>query len=557
MPLRALGFGGLLAWVVPVVSIAAVAAPPVVRPLEESPVAVAGGVVVFPVSWDPAEDAPRTVGARLDDGRVVEGVVGWTRADEPPAPRAWSASGERTTLSSEPPPTGDATGAWLLVPMPEGYRGRLRLGGGTVSPRWLDPAPTFVRPRQQVASSSAEARPDERQPLEWWRWAVLADRLGIEPPPPSGDEAGRLAARHLAELWRAAIARVERRSPGVAEEIRERLTVTVADLDSDEPRREVAAWLASPTRTRMLLGIMLDPERDDESAMQASLAWLRTEDELTMWIESALADRVSFAVANPRLDEAVLRCRWLEGDPIPVAVTIPPRSLRRVQVDRPVRSSGGTATEGVLVVTRGEHRRRLDFGASPVLVRPPGQSLGAFSTRTSLAEVQGVAFETAASRSAAAEVRRRDREWEVFLECFRPSDAREDVVEIRLGGPDSRVPLIRVRERGEVEASGASVERRSYPDRWRCRVVLPAPWLAESLVGLRSPAVGLSIDRRLEMADGSSEVSSIGPPLPPWRPNGATVALDLTAWEEGPAPGGATPSTDVAPVEPRGSGGES
>lgn len=542
---------------VPVVSFAAVAAPPVVRPLEESPVAVAGGVVVFPVSWDPAEDPPRTVGARLDDDRVVEGVVGWTRADEPPTPSTWSASGERMTLSSEPPSTGDATGAWLLVPMPEGYRGRLRLGGGTVSPRWLDPAPTFARPRQQVASSSAEARPDERQPLEWWRWAVLADRLGIEPPPPGGDDAGQLAARHLAELWRAGIARVERRSPGVAEEIRERLTVTVADLDSDEPRREVAAWLASPARTRVLLGIMLDPERDDEAAMQASLAWLRTEDELTMWIESALADRVAFAVANPGLDEAVLRCRWLEGDPVPIAVTVPPRSLRRVQVDRPARRSGGASTEGVLLISRGEHRRRLDFGTSPVPVRPPGQSLGAFSTRMSLAEAQGVAVETAAQRGAAAEVRRRGREWELFLECFRPDGAREDVVEIRLGGPDSRLPVIRVRERGEVESSGASVERRSYPDRWRCRVVLPDAWLAEALVGLRSPAVGISISRRLELADGSTEVSSVGPPLPPWRPVGATIAIDLAAWDAGPAPGGVPTRGDAPLVEPRGPDGGS
>lgn len=508
------------------------------RSLDPAPVAVEGGVLVFPIGVegdappDP-ESWPSEIPVVLDDGRELPARIDWLVRSPEVRSGSWTVSGEPFTIvdrTREP----DAL-PMLQVQLPRGYRGDVGLSGGTVSPRWLRPPSPVRRSVQAAAVDSADALPDPEHPLEWFRWVLLAERIGDRPPPPPGDAGGQLAARHLAEVWRSAIARIERASPGVAEELRQRLTATCTLVDGSGTPREVAAWVADPQDLRTLLSIAIDAERDDAAAMQGVLSWLRREPQVMLWPEEVRGEEVVFTAANPEPSEVVLRCRWLEGDPVPLAVVVPPRTVQRVVLQRPVRE-GVSSDGGVLFVEHGVHRRRLEFGERPAAIRPPGTSVGRFQRPLSLADVQsGRSASPPPSRGGAAELRRRQGRWELFIECFRPEGARRDEVAIRLGEASRPVARLTIPETGAVASGEAEVHRASHADRWRCRVVLPEAWLAEALVGTRAPGVGLSIERRLDLGGGTVERTAIGPAIPAWCEHPPTEVHDLSRWPRGPA----------------------
>ena len=506
------------------------------RSLDPSPIVVEGGVLLCPIARDgdplPPQEWPRELAVVLEDGREVPGRVGWMVPSPTTGTAGWTECGEPFTIVEQT--TDPEALPLLLADLPRGYRGDIDLPAGTVTPRWLRPAPPPGRIPQAGTSRSPDALPDSTHPLEWFRWVLLAERVGDVPPPPPGDEAGRLAARHLAEVWRAAIARIERASPGVAEELRQRLVATCTLVEEAGPEREIAAWIADPRDLRSLLGLAIDDERDTETAMQAVLSWLRGEAEVVVWAEESRGEEVVLGVANPGSTEALLRCRWLESDPVPLAVVVPPRTAKTMVLQRPV-EDGISADGGVLVVEHGPHRRRVVFGTRPAPVRPPGASLGPFRRPVTLASLQADSTTTPpADRGGSAELRRRQGRWELFLECLRPPDARRDEVTVRIGDDVSPVAVLRIPERGSVARGDAEVSRVGHEDRWRCRVVLPEAWLAAGLVGRRAPGVGISIERRLTLGDGTVERTAIGTPPPPWRDSAATEVWDLSRWPKGP-----------------------
>lgn len=521
------------------------------RSLDPAPVCVEGGILVTPlaVRGDPLAPSawPDEIPVRLDDGRLVPGRVDWYVPVPDRREWSWTESGDLFTIVDQ---TEDPAALPMLVlETPEGYAGELGLPGGVVSPRWLRPAMPARRDPRAAAVDSPEALPDPNHPFEWFRWVLLAERLGDRPPPPTGDAAGRLAARHLAEVWRAAIARVERASPGVAAELRQRLTATCTVVDATGPEREIAAWIADPKDLRTLLSLAIDPERDDAEAMQSVLSWLRNEPQAIIWGESSQGDEVVFSVANPGADDLVLRCRWIEDDPIPIAVVVPRRTAQQVVLQRPVRD-GVSSDGGVLIVEHGVHRRRLEFGQRPSPVRPPGGSLGPLHLPLTLAaERSGRVPLPPVERSGSAEIRRRQGGWELFVECFRPEAARFDELVVRLGNPESPAAMLQIPETGSVRSGAAEIHRASHPDRWRCRVVLPDSWLAASLVGTRAPGVGISVERRLTLADGSVERTATGPPLPPWNEFPPCEVRDLSRWPGGP--GDRAKSADPGSAEER------
>jgi hypothetical protein len=522
------------------------------RSLDPSPIVVEGGVLMLPFEADGGVDLsgsssapPAKVRIELEDGRILPATVGWIApsasiAEPPPA---WTESAEPLTIVATPS-TPPLRPPLLLAEMPDGYRGTLALldadgrRSAAVSPRWLDAAPPAAVRATSLPSLGAWASPDPRHPLEHFRTVLLADRYGAPPPPPPGDEAGRLAAVHLAELWRAALHRVEGASRGVAAEIRERLTATCTAAGPGGEAREVAAWFTDPVAQRRLLALLLDESRDDRETMQAALAWIRARPATTLWISASLGDSVSFEVANPGVETIVLRCWWIEGDPIPSGVAVPPRSVQRFTLRRPPRKDPllrGDA-DGILVVEFPGGSARLDFGPSPQAIRPPALPLGALRPPRSLAAAQlGTGTLPPADRRAFAELRRRDGRWELFVECFRPSAEWRDRLELRLGEAASPAATLSIGEQGPVDAGAAVVHRRSHADRWRCRIELPDAWLAESLVGLEAPAVGIALERILEPPGGGPPLrQSLGPPPPPWRSEPATIAVDPSTWPAGP-----------------------
>lgn len=524
------------------------------RSLDPAPFVVEGGVLMLPfeaAAGGRTDDgaAPEGLRLELDDGRILPATVGWIAPSASIAapPPGWTESAEPLTVVATPsdPPLLPPL---LLAEMPPGYRGAVRLldadgrRSEAVSPRWLDPAPPAALRASSLPPLGAWALPDPRHPLEHFRTVLLADRYGTPPPPPPGDEAGRLAAAHLAQLWRAALHRVERESRGVAAEIRERLTATCTAAGPSGAGREVAAWFADPVAQRRLLALLLVEDRDDREIMQAALAWIRARPATTIWIAASLGDSVSFEVANPGVETIVLRCWWVEGDPIPSGVAVPPRSVQRFTLRRPVSPPSNDAVlprrdgEGILVVEFPGGSARLDFGPAPQAIGPPSLPLGTLRPPRTLAGAQrGGDTLPPPDRRAFAELRRRDGRWELFVECFRPSAEWRDRLELRLGEAASPAATLSIGERGPVEAGDAAVHRRSHADRWRCRIELPDAWLAESLVGLEAPAVGFALERILEPpGEGPPLRQSLGPPPPPWRLEPATIAVDLSTWPAGP-----------------------
>lgn len=525
------------------------------RSLDSEPIAARGGVVLLPMAapTPPPSAWPKTIPVRCmpkpgsADFEVVDGVLGWLVPSPSRVGSRWTDSAEPFTVRDEPPDAGGGV-PLLLVEMPPGFAGTLALNGDRIAPRWLDPPPPPRRPVDRIPSGSPDARPDGEHPLEWYRWAILADRLGIEPPAPPGDRAGRLAARHFAEVWRSAIARIESQSAGVAAELRERLTEVGSEVEEGVPPRDIAMWIADPRALRALLSIMLDSSIDDRAAMQGTLAWLRAEPPVTGWLEASLGERAVIGLANPGFDLAVVRCRWLDGDPVPVAIPVPPRTAMRFVIDRPV-ALAAAADGGVLVVEHGGIERRLDFGPAPIPVQPPGLPLGELRLPLTLAGAQiGEAPLPPPPRRASAELRRRGGRWELFIECFRPPDAREDRLVLRIGPAGSETARLDIVEGRPTAAGNATVSQASYPDRWRCRIELPDAWLAEGFVGDRAPATGIGLARRLELADGRSEVSLLGPSRPPWRSEPPTIVVDLSAWPASPER--STPLATEAPPSP-------
>ena len=514
------------------------------RPLDATPAAVRGGVLLLPVALDAAEGgAPPIPRVRFGDGRVESGVLGVVVPSRPDGEaRCWTTSAEGISIEAWSPALADRP-MLLLVRSPAGVEGPvqlLRRDGGvaeTIEPRWLEPAPAREpAPGGTLPDFGPLALPDPHHPLEYFRVVLLADRYGVSPPPPPGDAAGALAALHGAEVWRAALARVARASRGVAAEIRERLTATVSLEDPPGQPREIAAWLADPVALRRLLALMLDPERTDRAVMQGALAWIRARPETVLWPVLALPDRVELEIANPGFEQVVLRCRWIEGDPIPSAAIVPARALRTIRLARPL--LGSTAAE-VLSIHSPRADRRVDLGVAPLAARPPGLSLGSFRPTLTLADAEAGRMPAAApQREAFAEVRRRGGRWELFIECFRPEGTRDDRLRIELGPPQRRVAVVEVSEHGPLPSGLAVAHRRSHGDRWRCRIELPQAWLAASLVGLDAPALGLAVERLLvvEAPTGPPlrERSTLGLAAPPWRTDLPTIAVDLSAWPADP-----------------------
>jgi hypothetical protein len=131
--------------------------------------------------------------------------------------------------------------------------------------------------------------------------------------------------------------------------------------------------------------------------------------------------------------------------------------------------------------------------------------LGWFQSPLTLADVETQnRRHTPAAAVTTAQLRRRADHWEIFVECRRPSrsagsdaaaggvppaaqDWRDmrgvEAVSILCGPNEEAAVVLSVPERGEHRLFRGNsygtleVHRRSYLDRWYCRIVLPEEWL--------------------------------------------------------------------------------
>ena len=534
------------------------------------PITIRGGVFMVPLTADRAGDGwPQRLTLSLATEGRIEGTVAWVYPLPTPQQRHWTEDSRR--LGVRPiEPTDDTSIAeagtpYLLARMPAGSRGRVRLRGRTLRPRWYDPPQltglmdTNSDNRGTLELAEAPDRPDSHSPFEYWRWVLLAHRLGLSPPSPlEYGELGSMVAQYYADLWQLGLSRFRSISPGTANACRDLLTQTCVDQD-----RSFAVWVSDPIELTGLLSSLLDFTRSDRQVMQSALAWADAKDLRLVWPQSADYDRLTVAIANPTFEPVVARFTWPGTDHAPVATRLEPAVLTRVHVDRPVRPEpepGNTAPlytpdriPETLIVEMDGRAIELTSRRDALVARPPGVLFAPLRAPLTLAEAQThQQLAVPSDRSTLIQLRRFNHRWEIFWECHRPAPPTVEadlagVENLRdtqgieavtvLIGPEEAdggptvvltVPELGWRRLFVGENDGTlQIHRRSYGDRWYCRLVMPENWMRGRSTG--------RIEIGFMRTHGDSIAIEAGPNTAvPWQLDPGRVAVDISSWEDVP-----------------------
>ena len=242
-------------------------------------VAIRGGDLVVPlVSTDGEDDWPLSIPVDIDGSMQTASVV-WVVPRAVPVP-AWTTPASPVSIvladgKSAPPTTGSALAVFAV---PSDFDGEIELLGERWRPRSLPSMSILDDDREEIDARGTDSSPVLDDPMEWFRWVLLADLVDRRPPLPRlgtglQAEMGRRVAISIASEWMAGLMRVESASPGVAREIAERLVATVIDERRPLGDRHIAAWPTDPRELTSLRMLLLDPERTALEAARAGLAW--------------------------------------------------------------------------------------------------------------------------------------------------------------------------------------------------------------------------------------------------------------------------------------------
>jgi hypothetical protein len=549
--------------------------------LDARPLVVRGGVFMARLDAERHGDRwPKSITLTLEGGTTVEGHVAWIHVEEaPPADRRWTEELVAVTVRAIDARDDSSRGDGypiLLARMPAEATGDVRIGAQVIAPRWLEPPRrgAAIGSEPDVAPSDRPDRPDPRTPFAYWRWALIADRVGATLfAPEVYGEVGALVAEHQADLWRCGLDRLAGASPGVAAACQDLLTRTCRDGDE-----AFAAWITDAQRLEILFRTLLDLDRSASDAARGALAWADAQMPLLAWTEVAFGGSARVAIVNRGTRPVMARLAWAGRDDPPIAVELPPGALSRVTVDRPpppppargpLAAPSRESAREVLVVDTSVHTLRLNVGPRAVEVRPPGVSFPAFRAPLTLAEIEaGKQRVVPLERMTSLQVRRRAGRWEAFVECRRPPGAASGGagVESQMAratsaadlrgleaivlsvGAEAEVVALAIPEEGPIRFlggaadPGVSVHRRSYADRWLCRIVLPEAWVAppaSTVDPIFTTPDDLVRERWFLLgclrAHGDSPALETTPGIGvPWRLSPARAALDLSAWTDVP-----------------------
>lgn len=533
-----------------------------VESLITRPIAPRGGVLFLPLALEEgAAVRLRDVVLRDGAGRVIDSHLVWIEPDEEAQVESWTTDPRHLRVYSvKDRDTADAPRrAVLLARLPGDGSGELVLGRQRLQPIWQElPSVDYSGRGGQLGLMESPSRPDHRSPFAYWRWVLLADAYGVEPPGVEDYGAfGQLIAEHFAGLWNIGLSRLAGHDGALAGRVRDLLTRICMD-----EHQAFAAWPADPAAVNQLLGLLLDFDRGMADIAADIDGWVELHEKPMVWIESVSEETVQVAAVNPADRDVVARFSWEGGDvalaeqAIPIAAELPQGRLTRVQLDRP-----GTIDDDrpdvMLRVEVGRWAEQLMMPPTGIIALPPGLTLPPLQPPLTLARVQmDQPAPVHAERATFVQVRKREGRWEVFLECLRPGDAggdggnsggqrqapatleevrgREGVVLFFGGdGTGEQVSLF-IPETGWHRLYAGSndgtlqIHRQSYADRWYCRVVVPDAWLNLLFEGDLS---GIGV---LRTHGDSERVQYLPYPAPPWRLTPGTFAVDLTRWEDLP-----------------------
>ena len=516
----------------------------------EHPVAARAGVIAIPLRQQTGQDKWPThiTIERSDGGEPIEGVVAWIGAKPISTQRSWTQSQEQLDIrqiefAPQDKNAMESGMVVLLAKTPADIQGALEVGVSKVEPEWLELSEVEPDPAKLPLKPSASyALPDPSEPAEWFRWWLLADQIDRKPPPPQGHQAQQLFALYRAQLWQAGIERVERQSPGVAAEIRERLTAVCVESDSLQRPSPKAAWIANAQELANLLSNLISTERSDEQAMQASLNIIRAISPMTLWPETDDGRALHFCACNASAEEIVVQFSWVESPTMPsLAMRLPPHGISRIEIQRPAElmpdplTGEPSPTVGSLLLTWPGNSTRISVSPAQSVIRPPGYSLGVFLPGLSLADAQtGKIQPTPALWSTTASLRRKFAHWEIFVECLREEVRIGDELDVMIGDRSHLMARIQLTEAGvrKVDSPNGTpapiVRTDSFTDRWRCVIEIPEEWLPGDS-NARPFVVGIA-----RTTHGPSSRQTAIAAAPPWQMGPPLVQLETSKWIDPP-----------------------
>ncbi len=535
--------------------LAAILATPIesIQVVDQSPVIPRGGILmVHLMSEEEPSQWPIRMPLTLEDGRAVEGHVAWiVHWNEP---RIWTAP--RTRIQTSAPEGGRQGSPVLLARLPVDATGPIRVGASVLQPRWAALPAALPRLDLDTLPPTAHLVPngddDEppMEPLEWWRWTLIAHEMGVLPPKVTWPtEVDRLAAEHGAQQWRLAMTRLAVASRGVAATCRDLLTATC--LDDGHP---LACWVADADALGALLELLLDDTIARDRMVTEALSWCDERDLPIAWLEQPQGQQVRLAVANHSSDAVVLQWRWPAGEPL--AVELPPGVVTRMLLPMPSILPAQIALEPYLQV--GGRRVRLTYpraAAATIEALPPALWLGmvppwfvdwvrsdnwVFDSRPRMD------YRRSTYANAAASLQHVQGRWELLVSWWSPGDGPPLPITIDalddLRGTEA-LTLVLARDAAPVDADTAlAVISMSRDGSWRryrgedvdlvihagvqhnqplTRAVLPESWFGDGVVAL---AV-------MRTYAGSDRVETAMTPCLPWRIELAPMLIDLAAWD--------------------------
>lgn len=547
---------------------------------------VLGRTLVMPVTLKGAVNPAKPIAAKLDDGRKMKASLYWVNAAPGsneatlwvPEPGKWTA----TPASSGTRPAG--SGAWVVVvDLPTDAIGQgLWLGNGRVALNWL-PSPDLIRGPHGVVTWSSPldelakapsllrlAEAERKSPVRRWRHRLMSSGLlprmnpilnpgADNTPEPDAfmDPVLEALAQQMEGRWQVALATLWLADPGVAEQVKRRLTGVVDFGDGNI----VPAWPVDQADLDTLRGDLLNARLQPAQQVERAVAWLEGLPPGAAWVvdDAGQCDAMSgqtvatCGVANLSERDTL---GWttvgeIRGSPelarvagwtaVNVAGSLVPTDEEQMN-----RGDGGLTLRGPVATPLEIHLGRWSSvrqaTLEKLLARPPGVRLeplirewdlttwlaGGIPTPMDEAwSAAGLVYLDATQKNAVG------GGWMLYLEFKSPVIGREESARVWLGAFGAPSSVLKIVSTGQVvdEAapkfnldvgvSGASVSRQG--DVWTARVPIPSRCV-ESDGTLR---IGI------ERMDGLGRRTSWPRAMMPWQTEPGRVALDTRAWDGG------------------------
>ena len=539
-----------------------------IRPATINPLAVRGGVLMVPlVAGQPGANWPQSLRLMFENGRVVDGMVAWLQPDPPPSTRNWTDEPRHISVRRVQPDDDSsrpqAGSPILLARIPDDGSGTITIAGHTVAPIWLNAVapPQIVDPElRRLPIRTADDLPDPKSPLEHWRWIVMADALSMSAPDTQRfDELQSMLAEHQATLWRIGLNRLR----NIDQRLAERCTMMLISTGYDRDVR-FGTWVSDAVELDALLRVLLQSNRSHAMITAEVESWIESQRPVLMWPVALYGESVELALVN-RLDRVVtIDLHWQDSVAPPEQFRLVPGVLSRLMLQRPQSAARGLGlpvldepAPVVLQVTAGRLAvGSLTFPPAELIAKPPGVFVTALFPALTLADVERVRQPPVdPSHATTVHVRRLSRRWEIFVECRRPSESSgsrppaigivNTLDELRgieaitlLIGRDAMsneppivlaIPelgwwrLLRGRQDGALQ-----IHRRSFNDRWYCRVVLPDIWI-QSHLDDDILLLGLVRTHHDHQSMETAPNRCV-----PWRIQQGQLRIDLSRWDDLP-----------------------